>query len=382
MKKLYWRPQKASRAVMVLLAVFSLLAVWTVEHLLVKAKQDGYREKLAAARLARSAFQVLKTERLRRRLPIDVEVDPMQSGLIGLPMSPVTSNSGIMEAKHTSVNPNFAAVIYQMLVRAGVKKGQFVAVGVSGSFPAINVACYAALREIGARPLIITSASGSQFGANLPSFLWVDMENQLSKAGIFPFRSLAASLGGIQDRAMGMSPEGKQMLHAAIQRNNLTLLKPKNLQDSIEQRMALYREAAGVETIVAYINIGGGTASVGTSLGKHLFKSGLNKVAPRGAGSLDSVMIRFAREGTPILHLVGIEDLAKRHGLPLRPTTMPAVGQGKVFYREEYNNWLAGAALLTIFVGLLTFIRTDWGLRLFQFGHAQKQGNQPPQKMV
>ena len=67
--------------------------------------------------------------------------------------------------------------------------------------------------------LIISSLSASQFGANDPDFLWVDMERVLhdSNPDLFPFRTMAASLGGVDDRALGMSKQGRQALNAAIE---------------------------------------------------------------------------------------------------------------------------------------------------------------------
>ena len=57
--------------------------------------------------------------------------------------------------------------------------------------------------------------------------------------------------------------------------------------------------------------------------------------------AVDSIMTRFAKEDVPVIHLVQIEKLATCYGLPVQPKNMPIVGEGKVFYREEYNKWLA-----------------------------------------
>ncbi|MCC6746024.1 MAG: poly-gamma-glutamate system protein [Deltaproteobacteria bacterium] len=382
MKKLYWRPSKVSRTVLALVALLSLAGIAAVERLQKRTKQPYLKEKLAAARLAQQALAVLKTERLHRQLPVDRELDPAETGLIGLAMSPITSNSGLLASKQTSANPNWAAVIVQMLKKAGVREGEAIAVGASGSFPALNVAVYAAAQALKLKPVVVTSVSASQFGANIPGFTWLDMEQVLFDRHVFSFRSVGASLGGVEDRGLGLSREGRAALEEAIQRHGTTQIRPANYQQSVEERMRLYTEHAGGTPIRAYINIGGGTASVGTTLGKKLFRPGLNRTPPTGAAGLDAVMTRFITDGIPVIHMVQIARLAKRYGLPDQPATIPTVGTGEIFYRQEYNEWLAGAVLAALLVVLYAFIRSDWGVRLLMATRRGKESAQPPQRMV
>ncbi len=382
MKKLYWRPNKVSRSVLALVAILALGGMTAVEAFLTQAKQPWYAEKLAAARLTRDAFEALRIERTRRQPAIDPETDPTRSGMMGLLMSAVTSNSGSLPAKQTSVNPNFAAVIVQMLKRAGVNEGDVVAVGVSGSFPALNVATYAALKTVGAKPVIVSSVAASQWGANVPGFSWLDMERVLRQRNLFPYKSLAASMGGIEDRGLGMSKEGRKELVDAIVRNDVAHIKPANYNASVEERMRLFVEGAAGTPVKAYVNIGGGTTSVGTKVGKRLFKPGLNRTLPEGASGLDSVMARFVEDGVPVIHLVNVDQLALRYGLPLQPKTMPNVGEGKIFVREVYNLWLAGGVLVTILAFLYLFIRSDLGYRIVQSARRPASSGGRPEQMV
>jgi len=91
--------------------------------------------------------------------------------------------------------------------------------------------------------------------------------------------------------------------------------------------------------------------------------------------AVDSIMTRFAKEGVPVIHLVQIEKLAVRYGLPVQPKTMPIVGEGKVFYREEHNRWLAAGVLVAILASLYAFIRSEWGFRLIQSSRRKKGGD-------
>jgi poly-gamma-glutamate system protein len=47
--------------------------------------------------------------------------------MIGLATSPITSTTGYLKVKQTTVNPNWAAVLVDMLKRAGVKEGDAIA---------------------------------------------------------------------------------------------------------------------------------------------------------------------------------------------------------------------------------------------------------------
>src|SRR5690606_32173871 len=119
-----------------------------VESFPVQRKQAFYEEKLAAARLTRLAMQAIKEEKRKRGIVIDQDADPAQSGMIGAALTPITSNTGYLNAKRTSINPNFAAVFVELLGEANIRPGSRVAVGVSGSFPALNIAALAALHEM------------------------------------------------------------------------------------------------------------------------------------------------------------------------------------------------------------------------------------------
>ena len=382
MKKLYWRPNKVSRNVLVLVALLAIAGLIAVESFLVKTKQPFYKEKMAAARLTSEAYEVIKAERLRLGPEVDLEADPAQSGVIGLLMTPVTSNSGHLPAKQTSLNPNWGAVIVHLLKKAEVEEGDTVAVGLSGSFPALNMATYAACTALKLRCIAIGSAAASQWGANIPGLTWLDMERILIKAGLFNIRAVAASMGGIDDRGFGMSKQGRSMLLETIERNNIPLIKPANYEEGVEERMRYYLDAAGDKPIKAYINVGGGAASVGTHVGKKLFHAGLNRNTPTGAASIDSVMVRFVDDGVPVIHMIQVDMLATRYGLPTQPTVIPPVGEGKIFLQEQYNPWLAVAVLVVLVFILYTFIRSDWGIRILQTGKGKKDAAGHPEQMV
>ncbi len=381
MKKMYWRPRRVSRTVLSLIAVSALAGYAAVERLRSQIEEPYYEEKLAAARLTEKAFKIIREARAARGITLDSEADPAQSGLIGTLVTPITTNPGVLAAKQTSVNPNFAAVIVHYLLRAGVGEGDTVAIGYSGSFPAINIAVLAAVETLHLKPIIISSASSSQWGANEPEFTWLDMERVLFDAGIFSHRSVAASVGGIEDRGLGLSKRSQTLIAQAIARAELPQLTPESYENSIEQRMLIYRENADHAPIKAYINVGGGTTSVGKKVGKLTYKPGLNRSTPAGISANDSIMARFLDDGVPVVHLVKVTELANRFGLAIQPRTLPAPGEGKIYARERYNLWLTSLVLVVIIGALYLFVRSDLGFRLTR-GSGKRTDTGHPEPMV
>ncbi len=381
MKKLYWRPPGVSRVALVFVASVAVIVLLAVELMPVVRKQSHYAEKIAAARLARAGMDAIRDEKQRLGHIADPMVDPANTGMLGESFTPVTSNTGFLSAKLTSTNPNFAAVIIHLLHEGGVEQGDVVAVGVSGSFPALNVSTYAAIQTIGARPVVIASTSSSEWGANHVDFLWLDMERILIQNKLLMVRSAAASYGGIDDLGVGMTEQGRSILAAAIRRNGVERLAPTSLSDSIDKRMALYDELSGDASIKAYINVGGGSASVGTHVGKKQFKPGLNRELPRSPTIVDSVMSRFARRDVVVVHISRMKLLAKRYGFPYQPRVAVPIGQGSVFINSEYNRWLAFGGLAVVLGLLIAFVRWDVAARLLR-GARPADENKAPEHMV
>ncbi|MEZ5327868.1 MAG: poly-gamma-glutamate system protein [Verrucomicrobiales bacterium] len=253
-----------------------------------------------------------------------------------------------------------------MFKEAGVKSGDSIAVGISGSYPAVNLAVYAACQTLNLKPVIIASASSSEWGANDPELLWLDMERLLAERGIIKFRAVAASLGGIEDVAKGLPPASHELLRSAIERNGVEkFLQPTSYADSVKQRLEIYREKAE-GPIAVYINVGGGTSSAGRTIAKDTFNQGLNMNPPRGADTNTSVMAAFSAKGTPVIHLLHLLEIADEYGLPRYPNTTPQPGEGGVFHRLSYNRILAGILLAVVLAALYGFIRSPWGAQFLR----------------
>jgi poly-gamma-glutamate system protein len=377
MRRIYWRPTGVSTNELLVIAAIALAAIVVVEAFPERTSEIYLKQMLEASQLAGDAMDAIHAERVRRKIPIDPIADPSGSGLIGVAMSEVTSNTGNLLAKQTTINPNWAAVAIQLLREAGVQEGDTVAVGLSGSFPAMNVCLYAAMEVMHLEPIVISSVSASQWGANVPKFLWLDMERVLYDKKVLTVRSSAASLGGAEDRAAGLSEEGISRLKRAIARSKLPLIDPENYAESVVERMAIYRDLARGKPIRAYINVGGGTSSVGTKRSKYAFQPGVNRRTPPRAALIDSVMARFLDEGIPVIHFLQVNRMAQRYGLPVSPQVRPQVGNGKVFLQRRYNPWLAFGALCLVVGNLFLFMRSGRGRMALESGHKRESRLEP-----
>ena len=144
------------------------------------------------------------------------------------------------------------------------------------------------------------------------------------------------------------------------------MIEPENYAESVVERMAIYHEHADGDAIRSYINVGGGTSSVGTRRSKFAFQPGVNTRTPPRAALIDSVMARFLDEGIPVIHFLQVNKMAQRYGLPVSPQQMPPVGNGQVFLQRRYNPWLAASALGLVIGSLFLFLRSGRGRMALQ----------------
>ena len=138
-------------------------------------------------------------------------------------------------------------------------------------------------------------------------------------------------------------------------------------QDRVRERVRLYHEVAGDRPIKAYVNVGGGTVSVGTKVGKRKFVPGVNSRPPKGIEDMPpSVLGAFLELGIPGIHLTQMIELAERNGLEIAPRVTPEVGSGDIFQKRQANRWLASIVLALILLSLFVIARAPWGTRMLR----------------
>ncbi|MGQ9533678.1 MAG: poly-gamma-glutamate system protein [bacterium] len=336
------RSGRVPNYILVTVALISIIFAFFALNHPIKFYAPLYNEKIESADLTKKMFEMVKAAKIQKNIVIDPVNDPNQTGLIGIEHSPITSEPGDLNAKLTTTNPNISAAIVELLRKCDVEAGDLIAISFSGSFPALNLAVLSAIQTLKLKPIIITSVSSSMWGANIPEFTYLDMENFLFQNGILKFRSIAASLGGIDDIGRGLSPQGRKMIEEAITRNRIPELKSKNLEEAIEKRLELYYAMANNEKITCFINVGGGAAT----LAGFDLPSGI--LDPLKYSFHQGIAGRFLRNGVKVINLNNIAYLARRYELPIAPIPLPAIGKGKLYYENKYS-----VALTTFFLVIL-----------------------------
>lgn len=361
-----YQPGKVHVLSLVALAAVGIALLAVAERSKAPIMQPHFAEKMEAATRAGLAMRAIKEARLGAGGAIDVVNDPNETGLIGHGFSLITTDRGSPEQKLRALDPNLAAVLVELLERANVGEGDYVAVAVTGSFPLLNAAAIIAVETLGATPVTITSVGSSMWGANDPNLTWLDMEAVLAREGIIARRSVAASRGGGDDGGRGLSPEGRALVDTAIARNHVTPIAEKSLGASIRRRMEIYEEAAGGATYSAYVNVGGGLASLGSVQVGQLVRPGLSRRLGTKNFPRRGALVRMAQKGVPVIHVPGPDALIERYGLVSEPILVPPVGTGDIFFQDRYNTPLA--SILAILYGFLIFavVRLDLKHYLFR----------------
>lgn len=360
MKKIYWTAHKSHPVLMIVLSLIAIGCLIFVEKDKKLVPRDNYDKKLEAAMLTKRAFSVIKSERLNMGIKIDKKIDPARTGLIGKKNTLITSDSGVLRSKQISVNPNLSALILQWLIDLDLKEGDYVAVGMTGSFPAIDISTLAAMSVLNLKPILIVSGTASQWGANIPYFSWLDMLNLLNQRKVFNIKPIAASIGANKDLGDNLDPSGVKIVTDTIKRYNIPLIKAPLVSESINQRLDLYTKASDGKQIKAYINIGGGIASIGKHFAKsdltkeqkeviqrnHL-KTGIILQLPITLANSNSVAIRYLKQGIPVINIKDVSAIASYFNLePWQQST--GIGYGPLFFHEKYNLWYALISLIII----------------------------------
>lgn len=327
-----------------------------------------YAEMLAAARHAEAAHQAIRTDKAARGIAIDRADDPNATGLIGLRWSGMTTTLGVLEAKRTTTNPNFAALAVALLKDCGAKPGERVALNLSASFPALNIAVLAAAETLGLETISITSLGASMWGANDPAYTWLDMEDRLHAQGLLRHVSTAASLGGADDVGKDMDPDTRATLRARLADSGRQVIEEADLQRNIEARLALYLGKESLDRPACFVNVGGNLAATGATAHTSAALPGVIRPSTKGEADvsaktgedkrLGGLIGAFLARGVPTIHLLDIKALATRHGLPYDPIPLPVAGEGEI-YRQAAPQRGVILMVLAAVAGLLA-----WYVRL------------------
>lgn len=324
--------------VLLFLNVVSIGFVTALEFFPLVLSVANLKEKYEASQKTYKAFLKIKELKLSKKIQIDPKLDPYLSGLIGPEISPVTSSAGKLSAKQTSIHPDFAAWFVDRFQEAGLKKGDTIAAGISGSFPALNITFWIAADIMELNVISISSAASSQYGANDPEFLWPEIENLLYKEKIIFQKSVFMSTGGVSDLGIGLGQKGRELILASILKNDYKHLSSDSFEDSLLKRMSVYNS----RPVSLYVNIGGGTVSSGTSLSKKQIPKGVVLSEVESIDLPDSILKTYLDLKIPVLHVSGVEMISKESNMRYSLGKISEPGTSDLIFPKKYNRWLAG----------------------------------------
>lgn len=351
---------------LVFLAVVSLVTYYGASTFTLPIKQDFQEEKKMAAEC-----MVDSTALIRRRLlakdpkALESVRDPNRTGLVGPSQTAITTDTGVLKSKLTATNPNYAALVVQLLRDAGVRGRDLVAASMTGSMPGLNVATWCAFEALDVEALVVSSVGSSNYGATWTDMTWPDMEKVLYDTGAIKRHSVAVTPGGQQDRGSGLTNRGKMLIEAAILRSGLKRLHFTNVQAGIQARMDIYDALAAERPIRAYVNVGGSVASLGSQANRTLILPGLNKKLDSKRANPKGVAFLMSDRNIPVIQLLDTVDLGQMYGLPAAPVPLPPVGSGGVFAKSLPQQNVIAVALGFLLILVVICGRLDIFTKIF-----------------
>ena len=321
LRRLFFHHQRGYRSLAFVLVGLISIATYAVAVHIPDGSIPGWvlAARRNAVETAIRGQQVLAGARQAQGLPVNPG-DTFGTGLIGVASSPITTDLGTLPSARTSTNPVFAASVVQMLYEAGVRPGDDVAVGMTGSFPGFDLSVFAGVEAIGAKPIVISSVGSTEYGANERTFTWPDMEKALFDAGVIHTRSVEIAPGGT------LAGAGAAIRSQIAEASGIPVLPVLPVPQDIKFRERVYQQAATDDgrQIAAFIDVGGAAANVGSTSNESIITPGFSQPqwSQYEAAHL-GVVGWMALHGVPIVAMIGVQQLAKSFGIPYDPVLRP-----------------------------------------------------------
>lgn len=350
----------------VIWALILIMAVLVTFNTTSIEKCRYYDEKVQAAELVSECQERIKLYKIANGMTVSKN-DINNTGLLGERYTILTTTTGNLESKRTSLNPDFAAVFIDMFKEAGVKKGDQVLALFSGSFPSLNLAVMCAAQVFDLDICIMASIGSSSYGANDPSFTFYDMAEYLYNEGVLTNRINYVSLGGAGDIASDLDDndsfaEVKTNIISRIEANGTNFIYEDDYVKNIEYRLKVINEE--VPNMKMLINVGGNIIGMGRDTDSFSGSTGLiipSQVKLEMKKITDKVGLidRFLNDGIPVIHMLNIKGIALEYDLPYDPVGFSEIGTEEVYYETNYSTVIPIIALgvSVIFLGYLLFLR-------------------------
>ncbi|OQY40166.1 MAG: hypothetical protein B6226_00380 [Candidatus Cloacimonetes bacterium 4572_65] len=342
-----YRPSLRTNLSLIILSVVSMILLYVINL----SNGPNYKEQISASKRMEGCITTISKEYKSllkdKKVSWNKKTDPEKLGIVGPETSAIITSRGILSEKQRAINPNLPAIFIKWFADANLEKGDYVAVGLSGASPAINIALYSAMKEMELNPVIITALSSSKYGASNPNFTWLDMEQAIYKE--VGYRSQSASVGGNRDVAAGLNSEGKAELRDIISKHNLKLLEGN------QARISMYKKALPKgKSYKAFINIGAAVSNVGSVVNANLLKEGVTFKLPEMEKM--GVLGYFAGENIPLIHIFKGNETFAKYYFAEAGETQQKLGKGIIY---GYSWLVALISLIVLLVAIAIVVIFD-----------------------
>lgn len=312
-----------------------------------KAISPFYDIMKEASILAKEAMDAIKEYKINNGIEISFD-DKLSTGMIGTSTrTSITTTEGVLEAKRTTCNPNWAAVVVEMFGEANLKPGDEIGAIFSGSFPAMNICVMAAAQVYGLKTCFMAGVGASYYGANQVELTFFDMVEYLYQQGIFTNKIDYISLGGSNDignfKNTVQHQQEKQEILDRISNSDTTYIYEENFKENIDLRLNYFLD--DVPNIKMFVNVGGTMVGFGKGLNAFSQSGFFAAKAPKHTtasliASRDENMglIECMRlKGVSVASFLNIKNLCEIYDIPYDPDVMPEIGTGLEYYRTSYS---------------------------------------------
>lgn len=351
--------KKNEKTILALLCIAVLVlsgSAFLTHRSAVSAQTSYYETQLEAAGRLEDYFAAIRGYKAERGVPLSAD-DIHGTGMIGLPYTDITTTSGALEAKRTAAWPDMAALCVRMLHEAGVRPGDTVGAGFSGSFPGMNLAVVAACESMGVELICISSVGASTYGANDPQLTFPEMLWLLKEDALVETASAAVTMGGYHDVGADMEPSTAQTIKERLADAGLPLSEREDFGENIRFRQGLYESMGPIRCFIA---VGGNLTSLGmgeegASLGQGVLQPGRQIRLSDGSGLVQ----RYLADGIPVINLLNLKKIMADYSMPYDPAVWPEAGTSAVYTTTQYSmQWIFfGLAVTAALLGMCLYIR-------------------------
>ena len=331
-----FRPQIQKTKILVLLTILNLTMVYWSLTSFERFPTFGYDIKKNAVEIMISGINVLRSD-FKENLLNSKDNNLFGDFLIGSQTSIIQTTKGSLISKQSTLNPDFAAMITEMLMELEIDSSKNVAVSMTGSYPGANIAVLSALEALKVNASIISSCGSSEYGATNPEMTWFDIETSLFNNNIINNKTEYGSIGGGLDIGSQLSTDGLKACEESMYDNDILLLDQRNDQN-INTRFNYYVEKYQNKDIELFINVGGGIYSIGDSLKRKSLLPGI--IYPGDINSIENKTLieRFSENNIPVININQISLLTDWYELPYPPNIKNQHSIGSLFYStKQYN---------------------------------------------